>query len=118
VADLTHLATRVAGPADRTDGRVHDHWGGEALPAWVHEWHRAMARAYLDHLRGGETGQAAALLHELKASEPVRIDPWRLVEHVAALALGGQPEDPAAVEDELGDAAGDSPDAPGELPGA
>ena len=78
-----------------------------------------MARAYVGHLRRGETGQAAALLHELKAGEPVRIYPWRLVEHVYALAIAGAPEDPAdaAVEDEPGDAAGDSPDAPREKPG-
>lgn len=105
MADLTHLAARVAGPADRTDDRVHDHWGGEALPAWVHEWHRAVARAYVDHLRRGEAGEAIAYLHKLRAGEPARIDPWRLVEHVAALALGGQPEGPAtaAEQDEAAD---------------
>lgn len=80
MADLTHLSGRVAASAGVPEGPeaarsrvLHDLWSGEYV--------RRLA---------SDPGEARRYLHELQY-ETEGVDPWRLVELVAAKALARQP---------------------------
>lgn len=82
MADLGHLAHRVP------DGRGHPAETDrrhEAQVADVH--HQLAAQAYVGMLSDGDAGGAVRHLHSLQHDLAPHIDPWRLVEHVAKLAL-------------------------------
>lgn len=82
MADLTHLCGRIAVPADApetqeaiTSRRLHEHYAAE----------------YIRRLGGREgPGAGVAYLGELR-HRTEGVDPWRLLELVAAKALARQP---------------------------
>jgi hypothetical protein len=90
MADLTHLATLVAGGSGpREDGAEFDHWGGPPVDPAVRTLHGVWATGYVERL-GRHPGEAAGYLHGLRYETP-DVDPWRLLEQVAEQALARQP---------------------------